>query len=597
MNRWIGLILILALVGAMPCALAEAPEAAIPALDSTKWRYDAGDGVYWQVGVAYCAQPADAQRETLGVFVPAAYFDAVDNGDGTYTCTVNAAATVGGYSAATAPVVIPVETPGYSAMDAPTGYVSAAARYTDAGFVYVKAGCRGREAGAPAGVTDLKAAVRFLRYSAENIPGSVDRIFTFGMSGGGAQSALLGATGDSALYEPYLAAIGAVEGYSDAVAGSMCWCPITNLDTANEAYEWNLGTSRTGLDAETQALSDGMADAYAAYINALGLVDAQGNVLTLDGAARGVRDTGSYADALKSLIETSLNNFLADTSFPYAASSGGKGGHGDMNFGGGCPDGELPRDVDPDGELPEGARPDGERAMNGTRGGGLTAQDWADGAVDDGIQRMDGSGAAGGLATYETAQDYIDALNGDDPWIEYDGATNTATILSVAGFVNACKPATKSVGAFDDLDRVQGENVLFGYGDGAGAHFDPILAELLTDVERAAAFAEDLERTDSQGNAVEVRVNMYNPMYYIEDYYDGYRTANVAAHWRIRTGITQGDTALNTEMNLALALAAYGAEVDFETVWAQGHVEAERSGTSTENFIAWINACLNGEAA
>jgi hypothetical protein len=32
----------------------------------------------------------------------------------------------------------------------------------------------------------------------------MDSIFTFGMSGGGAQSALVGATGDSELYTPYL---------------------------------------------------------------------------------------------------------------------------------------------------------------------------------------------------------------------------------------------------------------------------------------------------------------------------------------------------------------------------------------------------------
>lgn len=37
--------------------------------------------------------------------------------------------------------------------------------------------------------------------------------------------------------------------------------------------------------------------------------------------------------------------------------------------------------------------------------------------------------------------------------------------------------------------------------------------------------------------------------------------------WRIRTGINQGDTALNTEVNLALALENYGTDVDFETVW------------------------------
>ena len=153
---------------------------------------------------------------------------------------------------------------------------------------------------------------------------------------------------------------------------------------------------------------------------------------------------------------------------------------------------------------------------------------------------------------------------------------------------------SKNVGAFDDLDAIQGENVLFGYGDGNGAHFDPIMAELLTDNESyAAAYAEDLEKTDAQGNTVAIRVDMYNPMYYLEDYYEGYQTSNVARYWRIRTGINQGDTALTTEINPALALESYGAKVDFETVWGQGHVEAERTGDSTENFISWINECLN----
>jgi len=27
----------------------------------------------------------------------------------------------------------------------------------------------------------------------------------------------------------------------DNIKGSQCWCPITNLDTADAAYEWNMG--------------------------------------------------------------------------------------------------------------------------------------------------------------------------------------------------------------------------------------------------------------------------------------------------------------------------------------------------------------------
>ncbi|MCD8049756.1 MAG: copper amine oxidase N-terminal domain-containing protein [Clostridia bacterium] len=527
-------------------------EAAIEMIDNTKWQYNESDGVYWQVGIEYCANPADETYETMGIFVPAAYMTASDNGDGTYTCTVNTEGEVKGYSAETAPMVIPVNTPGYSAMSAPTGYVSGAKTYTDEGFIYLNPGCRGRSHGAPAGVTDLKAAIRYVRYCEDLIPGSTDRIFTFGMSGGGAQSALVGSTGDSELYNAYLEAIGAVMSESDAVAGSMCWCPITNLDYANEAYEWNMGSTREGLSEDMQSLSDNMAKAFAEYINELGLTDAEGNVLVLTESEEGIYRAGSYYEYVKGVIENSLNNFLSDTEFPYtpASSRGGMtGGRGGMQGGGRIED-------------------------------------------VDGIARTETARTETESGTYETAEEYIASLNKDVQWVNYDSETNTATITSVADFAKVCKSASKSVGAFDDLNCEQGENELFGYGDGNGAHFDAVMANLLVGTEYEDAFKEDLAKTDSVGNTVDVRLNMYNPMYYLSDYYEGYNTSNVAKYWRIRTGINQGDTALTTEMNLALALQSYGADVDFETVWAQAHVEAERTGSSSENFIEWVNECL-----
>lgn len=135
---------------------------------------------------------------------------------------------------------------------------------------------------------------------------------------------------------------------------------------------------------------------------------------------------------------------------------------------------------------------------------------------------------------------------------------------------------------------------MFGYGDGNGAHFDAVMAELLQDDKTyGSAYAADLAKADALGNTVGYRVNMYNPMYYLCDYYEGFGTASVAPYWRIRTGINQGDTALSTEMNLALALADYkDCQVDFETIWGEGHTMAERTGDSTSNFIAWVNQCL-----
>lgn len=557
----------------------------ISKIDQTKWKYQKEDNVYWQVGISYCSNPADTQYETLGIYVPGAYMNAKENGDGTYTCTINQKEKVGNYTADTAPVVIPVDTPGYSAMAAPTDYNSKVSAYTNEGFVYVNPGCRGRDAGAPAGVTDLKAAVRYIRYRKSEIPGSMDHIFTFGMSGGGAQSALMGATGDSELYTPYLNEIGAVSNTSDAVAGSMCWCPITNLDYADEAYEWNMGVTRTGLDGETQKLSDEMAKSFANYINKIGLKDENGNVLTLTKSKEGIYQSGSYYEYLKDVVENSLNHFLEDTTFPYSAQTTGKGGmrgadNGERPDRGNLRDGEKPDK----GQLPDGQLPDKKDGND------------ADIPIEerDGVNRKEISGGVALAGSYETIQDYIDALNTDTTWVTYNKKTKKATITSMADFVTACKNAFKNVGAFDDLDKNQPENELFGYGNGTSAHFDPVMADLLKNNEKyGQTYQEDLKKKDALGNTVDYRANMYNPMYYLCNYYKGYQTSTVAKYWRIRTGINQGDTALSTEVNLALALNNYkNTEVDFETVWGQAHVEAERTGDSSSNFIAWVNDCV-----
>lgn len=86
------------------------------------------------------------------------------------------------------------------------------------GFVIVEPGCRGRDnqfpdgryyGKAPAAIVDLKAAVRYLRHNSGVLPGNPDWIISTGGSAGGALSALLGASGNSPLYESYLQEIGA----------------------------------------------------------------------------------------------------------------------------------------------------------------------------------------------------------------------------------------------------------------------------------------------------------------------------------------------------------------------------------------------------
>ena len=533
--------------------------------DNAAWQYDEANDIYWQVGVVYVANPASLDYETLGIYVPGAYLEATANGDGTYTASVKSDAQVGQFTAATAPYVLPVNTPGYNASQAPSWLADGIASYTQAGMIYLQPGIRGRDnttdsqgqevvGGAPWGVTDLKAAIRYVRYNKDVLPGDTDKIVSFGHSGGGAQSAVLGASGDSTLYNPYLEALGAAmkdkEGnpISDAPYGTMTWSPITSLDYADAAYEWNLGQfadSNTRAEGTfTQALSQDLAKEYANYINQLGLKH-EGQALTLTESSQGIYTQGSYATYLEGVVNQSLNNFLDDTSFPYTS----------------------------------------------------------DGA---------GPGVSTESVTYETAQAYIDSLNAETQWVTYDAATNTAKISNLADFAKYVKKASKAVPAFDDLARSQAENAVFGVVEENELHFDQVVARLLKNNQAkyesltdwnsqyVTDYESDLAKTDGLGKTIAERQDLYNPMFYLTSAYSGYQTSKLAPHWRIRSGISQGDTALTVETNLALALEnqANGAvkSVDFATVWEQGHTTAERTGHASANFIQWVQEIVAQDA-
>ena len=465
---------------------------------SSLWQ--SGSDYYYIVGLFYCSSPADETYEQMGIYVPSAYL--TKNSDGSFS--INSSGTCNGYTAATAPIVVPVNTSGYSAQSAPSGTSSTAATYTDEGFIYLWPGCRGRSHGAPLGVTDLKAAVRYYRYLAaqEKVPGNTDLIFSFGHSGGGAQSAIFGASGNSTLYDDYLNAIGANMDYKDNICGSMCWCPITNLDQADAAYEWCMGLTRSSLSSADQSISKGLASEFATYINAIGLKHpTSGETLTLSATDDGYYQSGSYYEYTMEVINDAVSRYNSYNSASVAAYS-------------------------------------------------------------------------------------------------------TTSSSALSSFASSYKNATKGLGAFDDYDsKGQAENTLMGIAGTAG-HFDKYLAELVSTYASSYAsdFTSDLASTnvDAVGKTVETRLMMYTPLYYLLDnttYYNGggSGSSTVAPYWRIRSGIKQEDTALNTEMNLALALQAHSSvkSVDFETIWGQGHTEAEDTGSASSNFISWVNECAS----
>ncbi len=74
--------------------------------------------------------------------------------------------------------------------------------------------------------------------------------------------------------------------------------------------------------------------------------------------------------------------------------------------------------------------------------------------------------------------------------------------------------------------------------------------------------------------------------------------ADAAYEWNMGQYMSSGTRAEGTfTKSLSIDLAkAYGENVknvDFTTVWAQGHTQAERTGNSSSNFINWVNECMN----
>lgn len=179
-----------------------------------------------------------------------------------------------------------------------------------AGYVVVSPGCRGRDnkaadgtfyGKAPAAVVDLKAAVRYIRHNKGIIPGNVEQIISVGCSAGGAISAVLGASGNSPMYDSYLKAIGAADERDD-VFGCACYSPITDLEHADGAYEWMYGTTPTNSGLVDQGLSYELKMIYAGYQASLKLQGKNGfGLLTAE-------NYGEYL--LKYYLIPSANKYL-----------------------------------------------------------------------------------------------------------------------------------------------------------------------------------------------------------------------------------------------------------------------------------------------
>lgn len=283
-------------------------------------------------GLPTVTRPSAPDYQALNLYIPEDYFQGK---------------AIGPYNASSAPIFFPNQIGGYMpalpgkpdvAMGPPrapgvSAPPTAMAVALTRGLLVASPGARGRSSKAangswtgkaPSAILDLKAAVRWLRFNANRMPGNVERIISNGTSAGGALSALLGASGNSPDYAAQLQAMGALPERDDIFAVSS-YCPITNLEHADAAYEWQFRgqTEYRGieismldfkvqrkevlghLNAEQQDLSRQLQAEFIGYVNSLKLRSPDGNLLQLQPDGQ-----GSLQDHLKALLMQSAQKAL-----------------------------------------------------------------------------------------------------------------------------------------------------------------------------------------------------------------------------------------------------------------------------------------------
>lgn len=545
------------------------------------WTFDETYDCWCLEDVLYTPKANVPKFQRLSIFVPKAYM----NGNG----TVNAQGKNGTYTAATVPVVFENNSAGYMQMPhtwlgGPRCY---AGQYLRRGFIYVTCGCRGRESRdengclvgkAPISLVDLKTAIRFLRHNRAVLPGDWDKIISVGWSAGGAMSSLLAVSGDNAAFSHYLEENGAFMEESDWVYAAQIYCPIVDLEHADLAYEWMYRADKKSENSPAgpaevmspfkEALSQALSRQYISYFNGLNLRDPEtGEVLCLNEDGR----SGSGYDYLMKQLEASASVYLKGLSrgaqaysvsdylcgnYTYEAEAlmPPKPGNGPGNHHAG-----------PGEALPARPKPMslGDLVSRPPRG-----------------------------AAYHGFEPPMATFHGKDKraYLSWDG--EKAHILDLDSYVLNHRGRMKPCTSFDKLEMDSGENQEFGTKEVDYVHFNARIAQALEEIK--AQFPQEYTRyyqafaNAKDDAALAERIRLINPLSFIGTA----EQSRQAAHYRIRVGASDADTALSVSMTLALKLAnAHCGTVDYAMVWDRPHCEADYPGEVCD----WIDRICEGK--
>lgn len=539
-----------------------------------KWSYNETYDCYSLENIVYVENPEDSQKQSMNIYVPSKYM----NEDG----TINTENTINNYNSETAPIIYVIGVGGYAEAN-PSTISDKTSEYLKQGYIVASPGARGRQTmsedgstyigKSPAAIVDLKAGVRFLKANEENLAGSSERIISIGTSAGGALSSLLAATGNSSDYDKYLEEIGAVMWETDDVYAAQAYCPITDLDHADMAYEWMFNGSTNENNTEvsefTQAISNKLVPEYITYLNSLGLKNPEtGEELVMGEDGR----SGTMYDYLMKKLEESATKYITSIE-----------------------DGTIETDYTAEDYLSGNAEgiPTGSSTSGGLGGGrGLRGEgigaikkdkESIDSTLKDNIEQLSGDIQRPGFGGMMKNSIDVGTLN-KTSWLSWDG--ENATITSFQDLLNNYLSRSKTALAFDDLDLTQAENQEFGDVDTDVMHFDSYIADIIDSLKEE--FPEEYEKYYKGYAAVKgdielaERKQLLNPFNYISS-----NTTDIPKNIRIRVGTQDSDTAFTISMTLALMFDTYtDSNVDYELCWDQGHGDADYNG----EFIAWVDS-------
>ena len=522
---------------------------------SSKWEYkvdESGVG-YYALDVVYCENPVDPALQHMVIYAPAAYMTQGDDGsivvnpDGRIVSSTGVV-----YTARTAPILYHNTSGGYSS----SSIQPVNLEYLREGYVHVSIQTRGKESTNAAGefigqfpalMVDLKAGIRFLKAYDDVLPGNSDRIVSRGFSSGGAVSAMLGASGNSPIFESYLKEIGAADA-TDDIFIALASAPITNLSSADASYEWYQYAN------ETYFLFNAMAfDRLGNNISDIFPVGPM-NKYTLGSNILG----GAHEDELSALLYDWYVDYVQGLGF----------------------------DLGDDGR--SGAFYEG------------FAQIYSD-ALTEFVARYDE--LKGMLVSPKsptppaTAEDYLATLG--EGWFTYDKETGKVTINSLDDVIVNHIARKKMCPSLDSYNYKSNENDAFKAADGTTLHFSPVVRDALKTLldnagqygwtEEELQYITDLYNDYAAGVTDEAAemLEVMSPINYVVGK-EGYE-ATIAPYWRLRVGSEDGDHGAPAAWLIAQGLEKYtDADVSVGIAWGMGHSLSELTEQDLYDYIAGI---------